>query len=254
MCPDILGFNNSSYILMIIIGVVLALGLAILYLRKHKFKKNDIIDLLICGCFAVAFGILFAWIFEMINEWKFTTGLTFFGGLFGGIFGFLFVYFVFLRKKSTLPMDKIIIVAPACITLGHGIGRIGCFMAGCCYGKETDAWYGLPCAWDKPGVNVIPTQLFEAIFLLILTGILVLLIFKWDFKYTFIVYLGSYSIWRFLLEFLRSDNRGNFIFGVISPSQMWCIVIWIIIVPLFFFLKYIVFKDTNKKELKNEKS
>ena len=67
------------------------------------------------------------------------------------------------------------------------------------------------------------------------------------FKYPFIVYLGSYSIFRFIIEFFRGDDRGQFL-GMFSPSQVWSIVIWIIIVPFFFILKKLVFVEKKSDE------
>ena len=93
------------------------------------------------------------------------------------------------------------------------------------YGKETDSWIGLACSQDKPGVNVIPTQLIEAIFLFLLSAVLIYLAFKKRYKYTFVVYSVSYSIYRFVIEFFRDDPRGEFLKNL-SPSQIWCAIIF----------------------------
>ena len=90
--------------------------------------------------------------------------MTFYGGLFGGVLGFLLTYY-FIRKNVNFKIMEVVKVAPVSIAIAHCIGRIGCTLAGCCYGKPTDSWIGI----DLPGHGkVIPTQLFEAIFLLIL--------------------------------------------------------------------------------------
>ncbi len=241
MYPLIFGFIDS-YVLMIIVGVIAAFILVAFYFWKKKFSKRDIIDVLICSSFAVAFGILFALIFQAIYDLKWEWKLTFFGGLFGGVLGFLLTYFLFIKKDSTMKIEEVVIIAPPAITLAHALGRIGCFLDGCCYGMTTntplDMYFPI---LDKA---VLPTQLYESIFLFILTAVLLLLVFKFKFKYTFIVYLGSYSIWRFIIEFFRDDPRGGFI-PFISPSQFWCILIWIAIVPLFIFLKKKVFVENK---------
>ena len=144
-----------------------------------------------------------------------------------------------------MDISEIVIIAPPAITLAHAFGRIGCFMAGCCYGKETDSWIGVQ--FPFLSYKVVPTQLLESIFLFILTGVLLLLVFKFKFKYTFIVYLGAYSIWRFVIEFFRGDYRGSFL-GIFSPSQIWCIAIWMIIVPLFILLRKKVFTNKHAEE------
>lgn len=246
MYPLIFGFIDS-YVLMIIVGVIASFTLVALYFRYKKFTKRDILDLLICSSFAVAFGILFALVFQAIYDLKWEWKLTFYGGLFGGVLGFLLVYFFIVKKDSTMRIDEVVKIAPPAITLAHALGRIGCFLDGCCYGKTTGT--ALDMYFPILGKSVLPTQLYESIFLFILTGVLLFLVFKFDFKYTFVVYLGSYSIWRFIIEFFRDDPRGGFI-TFVSPSQFWSILIWIGLVPLFFFLKKKVFAE--KKDEQNE--
>ena len=239
MFPVIFGFIDS-YVLMIIIGVLAAFGLVAFYFKYKKFSGKDILDVLICASFGVAFGIVFAILFQALYDLKWEWKLTFYGGLFGGVLGFLLTYFLIIKKDSTLKIDEVVKIAPPAITLAHAFGRIGCFLDGCCYGKETGTT--LDIYFPTLGRSVLPTQLYESIFLFILTAILLLLVFKWDFKYTFIVYLGSYSIWRFVIEFFRDDPRGGWI-NFLSPSQFWSVLIWIGIIPLFIFLKKKVFVE-----------
>jgi phosphatidylglycerol:prolipoprotein diacylglycerol transferase len=55
-------------------------------------------------------------------------------------------------------------IAACCVPLAHGIGRLGCFFAGCCHGAETDAWYGVEMLTESGWRRVVPIQLFEAVF------------------------------------------------------------------------------------------
>ena len=249
MCPRLFGWLDL-YVTFIVIGVIASFTLIALYFRYKKFSKRDLLDVLICGSFAIAFGFVGALVFEAIYEGRWNWGLTFYGGLFGGIAGFLFVYYVFIRKSSTLKIAEVFKIAPPAITIGHAFGRIGCFLDGCCYGKPTTSWIGVK--FPLLPEPVIPTQLIESAFLFLLTGILLVLVLVFKFKYTFIVYLGSYSIFRFIIEFFRGDDRGNFL-GIFSPSQVWSMFIWVIIVPFFFVLKKLVFveKKPDDKEQNN---
>ena len=135
-------------------------------------------------------------------------------------------------------------IAPICITIAHGIGRIGCFLAGCCYGVQTDSWIGIDFPNDGLG-KVVPTQLIEAIFLFLLTGILVILLLVKKFRYNFLVYLGAYSVFRFILEFFRGDERG--VAFALSPSQVWCILILGGLFTLYLLLRKI-FNDQNEEK------
>lgn len=249
MYPDLFGVNNLSYNLCLTIGILSACFIACFYLYKKGFKKEGIIDLLICFSSAIALGIISAILFENLyeliekgSEYSWTWSMTFLGGLFGGVIGFLIPYFI-MRNSIRFDIRPVLMIAPICITVAHGIGRIGCFLAGCCYGKPTDSWIGVDFPNDGLG-KVIPTQIIESIFLFILTGILVALLFK-KFKFNFLVYLGSYSIFRFIIEFFRGDYRGVAFF--LSPSQVWCIIIFIGLFPLFLLLKR-TFITSDEKE------
>lgn len=246
MYPTIFGFIDS-YSLMMVLALVAAFVLLYLFLRYKKTNKQEMVDIVICGSFAIICGLIFAILFQNLYEfaqnvasYKWTWGMTFYGGLFGGVFGYLLIYQLFIRKHSTGDITKVLIIAPACITLAHAIGRIGCFLEGCCYGLETTEWYGM--YFPSIGKTYIPTQLYESIFLFILTAVLILLAFKKSYKYTFVIYLFSYGIFRFLIEFIRGDERGAFM-GIFSPSQIWSMVLVIAAVPLYFVLKKFIFKD-----------
>lgn len=247
MYPDLFGINDFSYTLCMVVGIILAVLVAGFYLKKKGISKVAIIDLIICTCFAVVGGIIFSILFENLYEaiqlkdqyhwvWK----MTFYGGLFGGVLGFLLTYFL-MRKNTKLCLEDVLIVAPASIAVAHGVGRIGCFLAGCCYGKHTDSWIGM----DFPGLGkVIPTQLIEAIALLLLFGVLCFLAFKKDFKYNFIIYAGFYGVFRFVIEFFRDDERG--VAFALSPSQIWCLILVVATVPLYFFLKKFIKSNEQK--------
>jgi phosphatidylglycerol:prolipoprotein diacylglycerol transferase len=110
------------------------------------------------------------------------------------------------------------------VALGLSFARIGCFMAGCCYGKETVLPWAVtfthPQSLARLGVRLHPTQLYEA------AGCLALFLFlTWMEKKKsyegeiFWLFLLVYSLLRFLIEFFRDDPRG-FLFGTfLSTSQ-----------------------------------
>lgn len=132
----------------------------------------------------------------------------FYGGLLGGML-FTAIYCKKQNLKWFTFADSI--CAPLC--LGHAIGRIGCFLAGCCYGTQTDLPIGVvyPQGGIAPsGIRLLPTQLMESAFLLILCVFLLVILRK---KITGLAagcYLTLYGIWRFAIEFFRDDNRGKY--------------------------------------------
>jgi phosphatidylglycerol:prolipoprotein diacylglycerol transferase len=250
MYPDLFSIDDFSYTLCMILGIIAAFLIAFFYLRKKGLTKGGLIDLLICGLSGVVFGLIFAILFENLYEFiengsehRWVWKMTFLGGLFGGVIGFLGAYFL-MRKTVRFDIRPVLVIAPLCIAVAHGIGRIGCFLAGCCYGKETDSWIGMDFPHDGLG-NVIPTQLIEAIFLFVLAGLLLSLTMLKDYKYNMLIYLGSYSVFRFVIEFFRGDERG--VAFALSPSQIWCIIIVLGLCPLYILLKKI-FANKNEKE------
>ncbi len=235
------------YGILIAIGIIACLAVLYIYTAKKGMptKLQDYIFFI--GIFAIAIGFLFAKIFQAFYNWiedgvfNFATaGITVMGGLIGGAGAFLLVYFVvgkfyFKGKNNNLHIkqfNNLLGVAPCCITLAHAFGRLGCLMAGCCHGtllSKTEYVFGG--IWMK-GNGVwgyyIPTQLYEAIFLFILFAVLSILYFK-NVNVNLPIYLVSYAIWRFIIEFFRGDERGGA--GAISPSQ-WQSIIFIILAVL----------------------
>ena len=248
MYPNLLGFDDSSYLLFIVIGIIASLVVAFLYFKKIGYSKREYIDLLICSLFAIAGGLVFALLFENLYEliqdpstYKFHFGFTFIGGLFGGVITFLLVYHLAIKKETKMSIKELLIMAPGAITIAHAFGRIGCFFAGCCYGVKTDSFIGI----DFPDIGKrVPTQLIESIFLFILCALLIYLAFKKHYKYSFVIYAISYSVFRFIIEFFRDDPRGGFI-GPFSPSQIWCLIILIGVYPLILVINRI-FKNQDE--------
>lgn len=246
MFPNIWFFD--TYSIFLLIGVISCFILFYLYGKKNNFSKKYIYDILLLACISIIFGLIFAFLFQKLfdilkdNQINSFGSMTFFGGLVGGVIGFILGYKLIIKKyypTKNLVLD-ICIIAPSCITIAHGFGRIGCFMAGCCYGIQTDSFLGVV----FPGMThaVYPTQLYEACFLFILSSILFYLAYKRNFLYTFSIYTLCYGIFRFLIEFIRGDDRGAY-FLSLSPSQWFSIIAIVMSVVLFIFFKY---KYSNK--------
>ena len=116
------------------------------------------------------------------------------------------------------------------LALGHAIGRVGCFAAGCCYGKETHHWWGVvfrnPLAHDITGtplnVPLEPTQLFESAVELANFLFLMWLLKRRKFDgQVFGAFLFIYGVARFFLEYLRDDpGRGSVFGGAMSGTQL----------------------------------
>jgi phosphatidylglycerol:prolipoprotein diacylglycerol transferase len=224
-----LGFIDM-YSLLISIGIAMCFVYLEIYYRKKQVPRLLISAFEINSLVAIVPGFVFACLFQNLynfienpSSFSWSWAMTFYGGLIGGLLFFLLGYFLFIRRKYGPQMHDFLIIAPASITVAHGFGRIGCFLAGCCYGIETDSWLGV----TFPGMDhkVFPTNLFEAVFLICLSIVLLSLALKKNCIFNMPIYLMSYGAWRFGIEFIRGDHRGSLI-GSLSPSQFWSILLF----------------------------
>lgn len=175
-------------------------------------------------------------------------GITFLGGLYGAIFGYLISYwFIFKHERHNI-IHYLNIILPGLI-LAHGLGRVGCFLVGCCTGIKAPEPFGMifPYSGDEIAKvhTVLPTNLYEAIFLFILFAILFFGIKKNQTK----IYMLSYGVFRFFLEFLRGDSRGKVPFiDFLTPSQFLSLIMIIVGILLFVFENKLTdwFKKFNK--------
>ena len=268
---NIFGLSIDLYTICFLVGIIVCLIFTILAMKKCGYSGTARDTIIIIGIFSIMIGLVFAGLFQAFYNLfagrGFTfEGMTFIGGLIGGVLAFVGIYFLYvyainprLKEKSFFKSDinkgiwYLLRIAPISITIAHGFGRIGCFFAGCCYGKPTEAWYGI----QFPGLHtkVIPTQLFEAIFLFVLSAVMIVLLFVIHFKYNMSLYLISYGVWRFVIEYFRGDYRGSFIPGL-SPSQFWSIIMVLAGIAVFFLYRYFDPKINKEepKEIENEKS
>ncbi len=268
MCPtiNIFGLDIDMYTVWFMVGIIACLIFTIIAMKICGYSKTASDAIIIIGIFAIIIGLLFGMLFQAFYDYlsnpsggfKLDGGMTFIGGLIGGVIAFLGLYFLYvyvinprLKPGNFFKSDMnkgvwyLVRIAPISITIAHGFGRIGCLFAGCCYGLPTHAWYGVP---NKTWGDIrVPVQLYEAIFLFVLSAVLIVLLFKFKSKDTMAIYLVSYGIWRFIIEFFRADERGSFI-GNITPSQFWSIIMVIAGIAIFFIYRYFDKKIEDKQK------
>ena len=162
-------------------------------------------------------------------------GLIYYGGFFGGILGV--ILFALTRKKSLWETGDFTIVA---IPLAHAFGRIGCFMNACCYGSATTFSWSV----HQHGELRHPTQLYE-----VLTNLGIYVLLSWyaprkPFPGSLVaLYLIFYPLGRFLIEFLRGDDRMNLL--GLHFAQGISILLWGLGVLLWFLLPRITKRNAS---------
>jgi phosphatidylglycerol---prolipoprotein diacylglyceryl transferase len=152
------------------------------------------------------------------------------GGVFlGGFLAAVIAASILLRRYRLGFLSTFDVLSPS-IALGHAIGRIGCLMAGCCWGASCHLpWaitYTDPRAAEMVGtplhVAVHPFPVYSALFNLALYAVLAWLFRRWHGSgRVFATYLAAYGCGRFLLEYTRGDAARGFVLGgVLSTSQL----------------------------------
>jgi phosphatidylglycerol:prolipoprotein diacylglycerol transferase len=163
------------------------------------------------------------------------------GGVFYGGLIFAFLVGLWLVRRYKLPVWKAADAYAPGIALGHVIGRLGCLLAGCCFGKPTDLPWGVtftsPVAASNVGtplgIPLHPTQLYDAGAELLILAIL--LIFEKRGRpfagRTFWLYMLLYAISRFIVEIFRGDERGMML-GLATSQLVSLVVVPVAIVML----------------------
>jgi phosphatidylglycerol:prolipoprotein diacylglycerol transferase len=218
-----------TYGVLIAAGFILGLALAVRQAKKQGIPADKIVDL---GFYMLIAAIIGSRLFFVLVEaghflknpldifkiWQ--GGLVFYGGVI-----FAIPVAVWYAKKKGLDIWGTADIFAPSLAIGHAIGRLGCFSAGCCYGKHAEdlPWavtFLDPESLARIGVPLHPTQLYESAGEFINFLVLITLRKHQSFKgQLFLSYLLIYSVIRFIVEFFRGDEVRGFLFGNISISQ-----------------------------------
>jgi phosphatidylglycerol:prolipoprotein diacylglycerol transferase len=229
-------FFLPTYGFLVASGVLLGLWMSV---RNARFQGIDPEKVWNLGIIVVLCGIVGAKILYIVNDWSrykenlgdiFSLNTLQAGGVFsGGLVAALLAAAWYIRRSHLPALATVDCFAPG-LALGHAIGRLGCFSAGCCYGKATQAWWGV--VFTNPlanqlvgtplGVHLHPTQLIEAV-----AEVLNFMLLSWLIQrkkcdgQVFGTFMILYGIARFFIEFLRGDpGRGEVFGGLITGTQL----------------------------------
>src|SRR5678815_3152469 len=241
MYPELFRIGNfpiTTYGMFLALGMLLALLVASRLAARDGLPRERIYDL---GLWTLVGGLLGSKLLMFlvepgVNVWTLDflrSGGVYYGGCLGGFFALLC-----LIRFYKLPFWKVADAFAPGVALGQAFGRQGCFAAGCCWGKSTSLPWGVhftEAGHEYTGVPMYgpegldlylhPTQLIESFTMLAVFGLLVLLHRRKKFDGQVLIAYGIiYSIFRFSIEFIRDDPRGD-LFGLttmtgLSTSQL----------------------------------
>jgi phosphatidylglycerol:prolipoprotein diacylglycerol transferase len=225
MHPTITLFNVPIDLYPVFLGV----GWAVAYIViKESLQKNnwviDRLELLLSKLFLTSWAgakLAFfvtkdsvAWSDLLTVSFWLGGGLVFYGGFLAGL-----AYLVVNLYRSKAQVYAYVSFIPA-LAIGHGLGRIGCFFAGCCYGSHCD----LPWKIMLHGQYRHPVQLYEALLLLGFGIWSLLRVWRGKVSQLPLYYIMYYALVRFGLEFFRADTYRGIYYGV-SFSQWIALVL-----------------------------
>ena len=199
-------------------------------------------------------------IISIFQLWE--GGMVFYGGFIGGfVGGILFI------RLAKLPLRKVMDITAPGIAIAVSIGRIGCFLNGCCYGRVTDSCIGVsfPSRWYPPAfvdhlqrglitkgaghsLPVIPTQLISALNLFLIFLILWNIRKKKVFNgFLFSLFIGLYGLQRFIVDFFRHYSEHAMLFKYLTLSQVLSIILILtsIVVILIGYRKKVTEKENS---------
>lgn len=236
---SILGKSFYSYHLFFILSVFGA-GCVFFLIEKNKTSIIDKIYLFsICFISGIMGSKLFFFfedinmIFSQLVDLK--NGFVFYGGFVGVVIA-LFLYYYRKRKLFYYGLDRLAISS----AFGMFIGKIGCLLAGCCYGYPTRSVFGVyfnsvKSAAYNPTMPLFPIQVVDSLLNLLIFSLLIYSRKRLKLRngYLFLFYIVLYSIFRFITEFCRADISRGFVFNGISLSQFYSIIFIVLVIGYY---------------------
>lgn len=219
--------------------------------RLSHHRAIPQIDTLYVSLLGLCGALLGALLFDLLLHFRnfktshYQAGLVFYGAIFGG--PLLVVYYL---KRFKLNIASYLDIAAVAIPFSHSIGRLGCVLGGCCYGKPAGSWPGLIYRDPKTPAFLLsrafiplhPVAFYEAVGLVTIgIGLYFALRYKRLKNKLFSMYILLYAFLRFILEFLRGDRAREF-FGYLSTSQ------WIALFSAIGALIYLYKQALNQKK------
>lgn len=254
MHPDLFSigpFTLHTYGLFVALGFIAGILVAIRLGKTVGFMSNAVMDM---GFIIILSGLIGSRLVYILVDYShyvehpldifkiWEGGLVFSGGLVAVI-----IVMIFYAKYYKVNIWTISDMWAPAAAIGQAIGRIGCFFAGCCYGKPTDVPWGVvfthPESIATQNIPIHPTQLYSSLSSLIIFIILIILHSKKKFEgQVFLWFLIFHSTARLFLERFRGDPRGIFLTDDLTLTQFIALIILISAVTALF-----IFKPKDKK-------
>lgn len=230
--------NIQFYSIMILLSLFVNVLIVLFTYKKFNFTKDEIIGALVYENIGIITGAKLLTFFEnykQYNEFNFlNTGFSSLGGIIGAII--CLIIFAIQFKKNY--KDLLFIFMPS-IPLMYAIGKIGCFIVGCCYGIQYNGLGNVVYNYSKEapiGIHLFPIQILETIVFILIFIFIIIKITKKEFNWkTLGINFILCGLAKFILDFFRMSHVGK----IITTNQILCL--------LFIGIGIILFFKENKK-------
>jgi len=257
MFPDLFSIGPltlHTYGLFVALGFFAGLMVTLRLGRSEGMKPQQVMDMAFIMILAAIIGSRLLYVLmnisyylnrptDMFKIWQ--GGLVFSGG----IIGVLLTVIWYVRRHHLSFLRVADLWVPG-VVLGQAIGRIGCFMAGCCYGAPTGSEWGMvfthPHSLAPLNIPLHPTQIYASLSGFIIFFVLLVLFSRKKFSgQVFLWFLILHSTARLFMERFRGDDRGLLLGSQMSVTQLVTLLILIGAVVMLFFIKRIKTKQSN---------
>ncbi|MBW1742899.1 MAG: prolipoprotein diacylglyceryl transferase [Deltaproteobacteria bacterium] len=239
-------FSLHTYGVFMAIAFLSAIGLSLREAKRVGEDPDKILDLCFYAVITAIVGartlyVLVSWpvfrddLLEIFRIWH--GGLVFYGGFIGAV-----IMALWYIKRQGLPLFKTLDIFAPSIAFGEFVARIGCFSAGCCYGKMCDLPWAVtfthPESLAPKGVSLHPTQLYISLYSILIFAVLTGLKRIKNYEgQLFWIYVFLYGVARYIIEYLRDDERGAVLGGMLSTSQLVGLIMVVIAIAMMLILR-----------------
>ncbi len=250
--PDFLTGLFPREIILHSYGAVIVLGIAVIYffmksrVRKYGMSGDELSNLIFYTFISAFVGGKVFYYLQEPGKYLSKPGLMLdnlgAGFVFYGSLLFAVPTILFLIKKKNIDVRSFLDILAYVGPIIHSFGRVGCLLAGCCYGKPTGSDWGLvfshPLTKAKPmDMALYPTQLMDIGVNLLILIIIAIIQKRQAFSgQLFLIYITIYGVGRSIVEVYRGDSARGFFFDLISHSQMIALVL--ILISSYFWMKW----------------
>jgi len=230
------GIVIYSYGLMVALGLAIGLWVVTTLGKKNNIEPKILVDVAFYTIIVAILGSRIGFVLlnpsyylkypiEILKFWE--GGLVFSFGFASG-----FIVLLFLTRKKGIPFLHMGDLWAPGLALGQAIGRIGCFLAGCCHGRETDSWCSVtfthPNSLAPLNIPLYPTQLFHSFANFLIFVVLMLLWRHRRYRGQILAwYMILHSTQRLIIERFRGDFRGYFLGTELTTTQALSLLILI---------------------------